>query len=281
MLTFSRKMTIIYLRECEMNVNAGNHNISRNLVMKGWAIAMQVSGYSSAVMLAQQFSGIQQKAGGVKKQDFAQMMQNTNAAAQAAGQTNEAAATQEVSEVDEMAAFKQEIYNELEEILGRYSPAVLSHSVHITEDGFQRMKDDPEYRKEIMDWLRADAVASHRLPYSIHQTTTITGVEGRSYGASVDLYNKDPATKQLFDTNKEDAFYYADRRAEQRKRNNEYVTEERLKRELMQKMILEKSIDRKEQLQALDQRMFAQDVVNQKYVQDYLLGTQEPRMWYI
>ena len=49
----------------------------------------------------------------------------------------------------------------------------------------------------------------------------------------------------------------------------------------MQKMILKKSIDRKEQLQALDQRMFAQDVVNQKYVQDYLLGTQEPRMWYI
>ena len=79
----------------------------------------------------------------------------------------------------------------------------------------------------------------------------------------------------------EGAFYRSDRRAEQRKRNNEYVTEERLKRELMQKMILEKSIDRKEQLQALDQRMFAQDVVNQKYVQDYLLGTQEPRMWYI
>ena len=244
-------------------------------------MAMQINGYSRASMLAQQFSGIQQKANTVKTQDFTQLMQNTNAAAQAAGQTSETAATQEVSEVDEMEAFKQEIYNELEEILGRYSPAVLSHSVHITEDGFQRMKDDPEYRKEIMDWLRADAVASHRLPYSIHQTTTITGVEGRSYGASVDLYNKDPATKQLFDTNKEDAFYYADRRAEQRKRNSEYVEDERLKRELMQKMILKKSIDRKEQLQALDQRMFAQDVVNQKYVQDYLLGTQEPRMWYI
>ena len=229
---------------------------------------MQISGYSSAAMLAQQFSGMQQKANTVKMQDFTQLMQNTNAAAQATGQTD-AAATQEVSEVDEMEAFKQEIYTELEGILGRYSPAVLSHSVHITEDGFQRMKDDPEYRKEIMDWLRADAVASHRLPYSIHQTTTITEVEGRSYGASVDLYNKDPATKQLFDTNKDDAFYYADRRAEQRKRNSEYVTEERLKRELMQKMILEKSIDRKEQLQALDQK-----ILNQKVAQDYLLGMQ-------
>ena len=73
----------------------------------------------------------------------------------------------------------------------------------------------------------------------------------------------------MFETKKDDAFYYADRRAEQRKRNSEYVTEERLKRELMQKMILEKSIDRKEQLQALDQK-----ILNQKVAQDYLLGMQ-------
>ena len=242
---------------------------------------MQISGYSSAAMLAQQFSGMQQKANTVKMQDFTQLMQNTNAAAQATGQTDEAAATQEVSEVDEMAAFKQEIYKELAEIDSMTAASVLTNSIHITEDGFQRMKDDPEYRKEIMDWLRADAVASHRLPYSIHQTTTITGVEGRSYGASVDLYNKDPATKQLFDTNKEDAFYYADRRAEQRKRNSEYVADERLKRELMQKMILEKSIDQKVQQQELDQRVFAQKIVDQKYAQDYLLGMQETRMWNI
>ena len=48
------------------------------------------------------------------------------------------------------------------------------------------------------------------------------------------------------------------------------MAEERLKRELMQKMILEKSIDRKDQLQALDQK-----VVDKKYVQDYLLGRQD------
>ena len=281
MLTFSRKMTIIYLRECEMNVNAGNYNISRNLVMKGWAIAMQVSGYSSAVMLAQQFSGIQQKAGGVKKQDFAQMMQNTNAATQATGQTDEAAATQEVSEVDEMTAFKLEIYKELAEIDSMTAASVLTNSIHITEDGFQRMKDDPEYRKEIMDWLRADARDSHGLPFQAHTTTTITGAGATARTVSDDLYCKDPSTKQLFDTKKDDAFYYADRRAEQRKRNSEYVADERLKRELMQKMILEKSIDQKVQQQELDQRVFAQKIVDQKYAQDYLLGMQETRMWNI
>lgn len=239
-------------------------------------MAMQINGYSRASMLAQQFSGMQQKANTVKMQDFTQLMQNTNATAQAAGQTDAAAATQEVSEVDEMEAFKQEIYEELAEIDSMTAASVLTNSIHITEDGFQRMKDDPEYRKEIMDWLRADARDSHKVPFDCHVTTTITSAGATSYGIS-----DTATTPQWVNSKAEGAFYRSDRRAEQRKRNNEYVTEERLKRELMQKMILEKSIDRKEQLQALDQRMFAQDVVNQKYVQDYLLGTQEPRMWYI
>ena len=190
---------------------------------------MQISGFSSAAMLAQQFSGIQQKANTVKTQDFTQLMQNTNATAQAAGQTDAAAATQD-----------------------------------ITEDGFQRMKDDPEYRKEIMDWLRADARDSHKVPFDCHVTTTITSAGATSYGIS-----DTATTPQWVNSKAEGAFYRSDRRAEQRKRNNEYVTEERLKRELMQKMILEKSIDRKEQLQALDQKIF-----DQKVAQHYLLGMQ-------
>ena len=78
-------------------------------------------------------------------QDFSQMVQNTSA--QATSQTDKTAATKEVSEVDEMAAFKQEIYEELAEIDKMNSSAILSNSVHITEDGFKRMKEDPEYRK--------------------------------------------------------------------------------------------------------------------------------------
>ena len=115
---------------------------------------MQISGYSSAAMLAYRSSGMKQKAGTVKMQDFSQMVQNTSA--QATSQTDKTAATKEVSEVDEMAAFKQEIYEELAEIDKMNSSAILSNSVHITEDGFKRMKEDPAYRKEIMDWLRAD-----------------------------------------------------------------------------------------------------------------------------
>lgn len=144
---------------------------------------MQISGYSSAAMLAYRSSGMKQKAGTVKKQDFSQMVQNTSA--QATSQTDKTAATKEVSEVDEMAAFKQEIYEELAEIDKMNSSAILSNSVHITEDGFKRMKEDPAYRKEIMDWLRADARASHGVPFGVHVTTTITGSGATSYGMNV------------------------------------------------------------------------------------------------
>ena len=67
------------------------------------------------------------------------------------------------------------------------------------------------------------------------------------------------AKKDLADKKAEGSFYhsdrtYADRRAAQRKRDSEYVASERQKRELMQKMTLEKSIDQKAQRQLLDQK---------------------------
>lgn len=55
----------------------------------------------------------------------------------------------------------------------------------------QRMKEDPAYRKEIMDWLRADARASHGVPFGVHVTTTITGAGATCYGANV--YHDDSA----------------------------------------------------------------------------------------
>ena len=242
---------------------------------------MQISGYSSAAMLAYRSSGMKQKAGTVKMQDFSQMVQNTSA--QATSQTDKTAATKEVSEVDEMAAFKQEIYEELAEIDKMNSSAILSNSVHITEDGFKRMKEDPAYRKEIMDWLRADARASHGVPFGVHVTTTITGAGATCYGAHV--YHDDSAATKAAKKAKGSFYHsdrtYADHRAAQRKRDSEYVASERQKRELMQKKMLEKYIDQKAQRQALDQRILAQNVVDQKYVQDYLLGMQESKSWNI
>ncbi len=212
--------------------------------MKGWVIAMQISGYSSAAMLAYRSSGMKQKAGTVKMQDFSQMVQNTSA--QATSQTDKTAATKEVSEVDEMAAFKQEIYEKLAEIDKMNSSAILSNSVHITEDGFKRMKEDPAYRKEIMDWLRADARASWGSYCCPCYNNNYRVWSNQLWYECFD--NDSAATKaskqQWADKKAEGPFYhsdrtYADRRAAQRKRDSEYVASERQKRELMQKMILE------------------------------------------
>ena len=164
---------------------------------------------------------------------------------------------------------------------------VLSNSVHITEDGFKRMKEDPEYRKKIMDWLREDARVSHNLPFNAHVTTTINGVTATTYTASDDLYRKDPATKTMFDQKAKDSFFhssrsdradrdYADRKAVQRKRDSEYVASERMKRELMQKMLLDKSIAQQEQHQAINRQAF-----QQQYLENYMLGMQPPKSWNI
>lgn len=47
-----------------------------------------------------------------------------------------------------MVEFKKEIYIELEEISSMNSPKVLSDSIQITEDRFERMKEDHKYRKK-------------------------------------------------------------------------------------------------------------------------------------
>ena len=235
---------------------------------------MQINGFPNPAMLGAYRTGAKTASAAKKTSQthgmsFDLMVRNEQP--NKAEQTDKTAAAAPLTPEEEMAAFKQEIYEELAEIDKMNSSAVLSNSVHITEGGFKRMKEDPAYRKEIMDWLRADARASHGLPYSTHSTTVINEVEARTRAVSNDLYRKDPATKQLFDSKKDDAFYYSERKAAQRKRDSE----------LMQKMMLEKHIDQKAQRQALDQRILAQNVVDQKYVQDYLLGMQESKSWNI
>ena len=249
---------------------------------------MQINGFPNAAMLGAYRTGAK-AANAAKKtsqphgMSFDLMVRNEQPTK--AEQTDKTAAAAPLTPEEEMAAFKQEIYEELAEINGMHSSATLSNSVHITEDGFKRMKEDPEYRKEIMDWLRADARASHGLPFSAHVTTTITGAGATCYGAHV--YNDDSAAtraskKALADKKGEGAFYrsdranrdYSDRKAAQRKRDSEYVASERMKRELMQKMLLDKSIAQKEQHQALNQQAF-----QKQYLENYMLSMQPPKSW--
>ena len=129
-----------------------------------------------------------------------------------------------------------------------------------------------------MDWLRADARASYGLPHGTHSTTTITGAGATARVVSDYLYRKDPSTMIMVNQKEKDSFFhsnrsdhvnrdYADRKAAQRKRDNEYVTYERMKRKLMQKMVPDKGIDQKIQLQAINQQAFQQQHL-ENYIQE-------------
>ena len=246
---------------------------------------MQINGFPNPAMLGAYRTGAKTASAAKKTSQphgmsFDLMVRNEQP--NKAEQTDKTAAAAPLTPEEEMAAFKQEIYDELAEINGMGSFKVLSNSVHITEDGFKRMKEDPEYRKEIMDWLRADARASHGVPIAAHVTTTITGAGATSYGANVfptDSAATRASKKALADKKAEGAFYrsdrdYADRRAAQRKRDNEYMENERLKRELMAKMLLDRSVAQQEQNQALNQQAF-----QQPYFKTDMLGMQPPKSW--
>lgn len=195
-------------------------------------------------MLAVYRSAVKQgKTGALQPNNFAQMVQDVRKPR--TEQTQKTTATTPVSKEEEMAIFKQEIYEELAEINSIHSSATLSNAVHITEDGFQRMKDDPAYRKKIMDWLREDAIASHGMPYGVHVTTRITGAGATSYGINVyptDSVTEKNAKKQLADKKAEKAFYRADadRKAIQRKKDEMFLMKERQQREIIQNMMQNK-----------------------------------------
>ncbi len=201
---------------------------------------MQINGYRNAMPSATPAPDASQKTETPNRNGFTQMLQNTHLFAAGSAQQ-----TADLSPEEEMEVFKKEIYWELAQINAMNSPSVLSNSVRITDDGFQRMKDDPEYRKEIMDWLRADARASYGLPGGVHVMTTITG-----HGATSSSIG-DCAGGGLFGSQKDDSFYYAERKAKQRKRDAEWF-QERHEREMLAKLRLKKQMAKKAQAKAID-----------------------------
>lgn len=223
---------------------------------------MQIDGNSSVAFSAYRSSDVLKKADLPQGQSFLQMVQDMRT-----GAIVPTAESAEVSAEDEMRAFKTEIYMELAQINSMNSSAVLSNSVHITEGGFQRMKDDPEYRKEIMDWLRADARASHGLPYGEHVTTTITEHGATSFGMNV--YPEDSAAtraskKQMADSRAEGAFYHSARK-KQRKVNDAFWLRAQQNRDAVERMLLERRLD--------------QQIAEQRYLD--MLGTQQNGEWSI
>lgn len=63
-----------------------------------------------------------------------------------------------LSEAEEMQLFKKEFYEDLSRIV--CNPTVSNAAVNISDAAFQAMKDDPEYRAQVLSLLQRDLGAS-------------------------------------------------------------------------------------------------------------------------
>ncbi|MDE7283068.1 MAG: hypothetical protein K2N85_05735, partial [Lachnospiraceae bacterium] len=67
--------------------------------------------------------------------------------------------TRELSEAEEMELFKKEFYQELSKIT--MHSTVSNAAVNVTEAAYKRMKDDPEYKQQVLNWIKHDLGASY------------------------------------------------------------------------------------------------------------------------
>lgn len=85
-----------------------------------------------------------------------------------------------LSEAEEMQLFKEEFYAELEQAASH--PSLNSVSVKISDEAFRAMKNDPEYRSQVLSLLRRD-MGSSVAPRSCSLLITV--------GATLDQYRGD------------------------------------------------------------------------------------------
>lgn len=149
--------------------------------------------------------------------------------------------------------YKEYIYDKIANIPINPSQMSSSFSVHISEEGFQAMKEDPEYEKWVLDTLKYDfgfddpwaGIAGGR--YVVHR-----------FGAAKEEYSgqswyagyQNGKGGSLFNQKAEDSFW--ERRVERRKQ-------------------LQEQFEELQQKRALDKRLLGDDYVQQNYFSAELL----------
>ena len=121
----------------------------------------------------------------------------------------------ELSKAEEMQLFKKEFYTDLSKIVGH--PTVSNAAVNISDAAFQAMKDDPEYRAQVLSLLQRDLGASYA-PRNCSVLITV--------GTSLDQYRADSwpvGNDSEFRLRSKDSFFK--RTSENRDRQKELLEE--------------------------------------------------------
>ena len=132
----------------------------------------------------------------------------------------------ELSEAEEMQLFKKEFYEELSKIV--CNPTVSNVAVNISDAAFQAMKDDPEYRAQVLSLLQRDLGASFA-PRNCSILITV--------GTDLDQYRADSwpvGNDSEFHSRSKDSFW--EQRMERHKKYMELAEEAAAKRRLMMKL---------------------------------------------
>ena len=147
----------------------------------------------------------------------------------------------ELSKAEEMQLFKKEFYEDLSKII--CNPTVSNAAVNISDAAFQAMKDDPEYRAQVLALLQRDLGASYA-PRNCSVLITV--------GTSLDQYRADSwpvGNDSEFRLRSKDSFYK--RTSESRDRQKELLEkyrEKKLQAKRRQQRLLDKAAQERHRL---------------------------------
>ncbi|MFI3174426.1 MAG: hypothetical protein R3Y53_04380 [Bacillota bacterium] len=78
---------------------------------------------------------------------------------------------------EEMALFKEEFYKELEEVYSDLPSNILSLAVKISDEAFEKLKDDPEYKEKLLTGLANDLEEASKLGKDAHMFVSVDETE--------------------------------------------------------------------------------------------------------
>lgn len=153
--------------------------------------------------------------------------------------TVETGNTKELSEAEEMAIFKKEFYDELSRINNHRT--VSNMAINISEDAFKKMKEDPQYKQQILnlvqrDW--GDSYAPRNCSVMITVGSSLNDYRADSwpvgYDSEFDIRSKNSFYKKTSnkkDRQKELLEEYLEKRAQVKKQQQEMLNEKIAKQE--------------------------------------------------
>ena len=155
--------------------------------------------------------------------------------------------TKELSEAEEMEIFKKEFYEELSKITNHRT--VSNAAVNVSEAAFKAMKDDPEYKQQVLNWIRHDLGASYgsrNASVMLTVGSTLEECRGDAWPVSADsefgIRSQDSFYKRTSDkkdSQKELLEEYLEKRAQVKKQQQEMVNEKIAKQEQERSRLLQ------------------------------------------